>query len=71
MGSDGRAKMTLIVLVALAFTGCADTRTFKNETPTTVYYQSCDDAPSELHQGDPGYRLGLDRDRDGTACDGG
>lgn len=38
-----------------------------------AYYGSCKDAKAAgaapLHTGDPGYRLGLDRDKDGTACE--
>jgi Excalibur calcium-binding domain len=37
-----------------------------------VYYDTCDDARAAgvapLHQGDPGYRAGLDRNHDGIAC---
>ena len=40
---------------------------------SSVYYSSCADAraagAAPLHQGDPGYRSGLDRDGDGIACD--
>ena len=40
---------------------------------TTVYYQSCAAAraarAAPLHVGDPGYRTGLDRDKDGIACE--
>jgi hypothetical protein len=49
-----------------------------NDTPTPklngVYYETCADAraagPTPLHTGDPGYRPGLDRDGDGSACEG-
>lgn len=38
-----------------------------------VYYENCDAVraagKAPLHRGEPGYRPGLDRDRDGTACD--
>ncbi len=38
-----------------------------------VYYASCAAAraagAAPLHRGEPGYRSGLDRDGDGTACD--
>lgn len=39
-----------------------------------TYYETCDDAraagPTPLRRGDPGYRIGLDRDGDGVACEG-
>jgi Excalibur calcium-binding domain/Staphylococcal nuclease homologue len=38
-----------------------------------VHYRNCDAAravgAAPLHRGDPGYRSGLDRDGDGTACE--
>ena len=41
--------------------------------PKKEYYANCDDARAAgvapMHKGDPGYRPGLDRDKDGTACD--
>lgn len=41
--------------------------------PGGVYYPNCDAAraagAAPLHQGDPGYRPGLDRDGDGIACE--
>jgi hypothetical protein len=40
-----------------------------SRTPATVHYADCDAAPGELTSGDPGYRVGLDRDGDGTACE--
>lgn len=37
------------------------------------YYRSCANARAEgaapLHEGEPGYRAGLDRDSDGVACE--
>lgn len=45
----------------------------KKRRAPTPYYRSCSDAQAAgaapLHAGEPGYRLGLDRDHDGTACD--
>ncbi|GAB79156.1 Excalibur calcium-binding domain-containing protein [Austwickia chelonae] len=42
-------------------------------TTASVYYKNCDEArragAAPLHRGDPGYRPGLDRDGDGTACE--
>jgi endonuclease YncB( thermonuclease family) len=39
----------------------------------STYYANCDAAraggAAPLHTGDPGYRTGLDRDHDGTACE--
>lgn len=55
-------KRAILALVLLA--GCAD-----RATPE-VHYRSCDEAPGEIHQGDPGYSRQLDRDGDGKACDG-
>ncbi len=51
-----------------------------NEAPATtkapvtnVYYANCDEAraagAAPLYAGEPGYRIGLDRDRDGVACE--
>lgn len=41
--------------------------------PASVYYASCAAAKAAgaapLHRGEPGYRSGLDRDGDGTACE--
>ena len=38
-----------------------------------VYYKNCAEARAAgvtpLHEGDPGYRPGLDRDGDGIACE--
>lgn len=39
------------------------------ELPETVYYADCADAPGELLLTDPGYRVGLDSDGDGLACE--
>ena len=40
---------------------------------TAVYYKNCDAVraagKAPLHRGDPGYRAGLDRDKDGVACE--
>lgn len=41
--------------------------------PADAYYKNCDAAraagAAPLHRGEPGYRAGLDRDGDGTACE--
>ncbi len=41
--------------------------------PQSAYYSDCDEARAAgvapIHDGEPGYRRGLDRDRDGIACD--
>lgn len=41
--------------------------------PSSVYYANCDEARAAgvapIYQGQPGYRAGLDRDKDGIACD--
>lgn len=43
-------------------------------TTTEVEYASCAEAEAAgvtpIHAGDPGYSASLDRDGDGTACDG-
>jgi endonuclease YncB( thermonuclease family) len=43
------------------------------EPDSSVYYKNCDAAraahAAPMHVGEPGYRKGLDRDGDGTACD--
>lgn len=42
-------------------------------SPKTAYYANCKAAKAAgaapLYQGEPGYRSGLDRDKDGVACD--
>jgi Excalibur calcium-binding domain len=44
-----------------------------DNTDAAVYYQNCAAAraagAAPLHAGEPGYRTGLDRDGDGTACE--
>lgn len=44
-----------------------------DEPDTSVYYANCDAAraagAAPLHVGEPGYRAGLDRDKDGVACE--
>lgn len=48
-------------------------KTTPKKTPRSVYYASCAQVraagAAPLHRGEPGYRAGLDRDNDGTACD--
>jgi hypothetical protein len=43
------------------------------QAPAAAYYKNCDSAraagAAPLHRGDPGYRAGLDRDKDGVACE--
>ncbi|MCY1248741.1 Excalibur calcium-binding domain protein [compost metagenome] len=43
------------------------------QAPAQAYYASCADAKAAgvapIYSGQPGYRAGLDRDNDGTACD--
>lgn len=43
------------------------------ETKQEVYYKNCTEArnagAAPLYEGDPGYRLKLDRDKDGVACE--
>ena len=59
-------KRAILALILLA--GCADRAT--PEVRPEVHYRSCDEAPGEIHRGDPGYSRQLDRDGDGKACDG-
>lgn len=44
-----------------------------DDEPDDVYYANCDEArdagAAPLYRGDPGYRSGLDRDKDGVACE--
>ncbi|HEV7713363.1 MAG TPA: excalibur calcium-binding domain-containing protein [Asanoa sp.] len=44
-----------------------------DEPAEDAYYRNCTEAraagAAPLHRGDPGYRAGLDRDDDGTACE--
>jgi hypothetical protein len=55
------AALVLFAVVAL-LVGCAD----------QSLYRDCDEAReagvAPLHEGDPGYSVRLDRDRDGVAC---
>ncbi|MCF2717984.1 excalibur calcium-binding domain-containing protein [Paenibacillus sp. UKAQ_18] len=53
-----------------------DTSTNTSEEDTeidNVYYSNCTDAReagvAPIYKGEPGYRVGLDRDRDGIACE--
>ena len=45
----------------------------RESDPTAVYYRNCSEAraagAAPLYRGQPGYREGLDRDRDGVACE--
>jgi hypothetical protein len=54
----------------------APSTTTPSPTPTTgsgVYYKNCAEACADgvapIYRGQPGYRPGLDRDGDGTACE--
>lgn len=59
-----RQKVTALLASALLLSGCID---------SGPYYKDCDAARSAsaapLKAGDPGYRSGLDRNRDGVACE--
>lgn len=43
------------------------------EKPMAIHFTSCADAYAHgyanIHKGQPGYRIGLDRDHDNVACD--
>jgi hypothetical protein len=45
----------------------------EGEGASEVYYENCDAArdagAAPIHEGDPGYRAGLDRDGDGVGCE--
>lgn len=45
----------------------------EREEPASAYYANCSEARdagvTPLRRGDPGYRVGLDRDKDGDACE--
>ena len=77
-------KKIVIGLVLLALIGCNDSNTTPTPTPTptliispiptsVTYYKNCEEAKkaktTPLYKGDPGYRLGLDDDGDGVACE--
>ena len=63
--------------IVTTFGGGDDATPAPGDSPTTttpkgVYYRTCADAKkagaTPLHRGDPGYRVGLDKDADGVAC---
>lgn len=62
----------LAPVLTLGFAGAALAATAAPAN-ADVYYKSCAEAiaahAAPILVGEPGYRLGLDRDRDGTACD--
>src|SRR5262245_57168935 len=64
----GMRLAVVAALLLLALTACSSGG---DGAPT---YQSCVDVSkagaAPLHKGDPGYSAKLDRDGDGTACDG-
>ena len=45
----------------------------EDDAAASAYYQNCDAARAAgvapIYEGEPGYRPGLDRDKDGIACD--
>ncbi|WP_084754537.1 excalibur calcium-binding domain-containing protein [Pseudonocardia thermophila] len=63
----------LVPTVAAPSGGSARTPTTEERAPTAVYYENCAAArragAAPIRAGEPGYRPGLDRDRDGVACD--
>ena len=46
-----------------------------NKSSSSLYFKNCTDARnrgySNIGKGEPGYRSGLDRDKDGVACESG
>lgn len=66
-----RTVAAVAVLVLLACSEVPDPP--PSPTPTSVFYADCEEVKAAgkapLSTDDPGYRIGLDRDRDGVACD--
>jgi hypothetical protein len=62
-------RLALVPLFAVAG-ACSSSA----DSPKSVAYSSCADVKAAgkapIHKGDPGYSTKLDRDGDGTACDG-
>jgi hypothetical protein len=74
MASDpGVPQAPAIEMTDLPTSGLPPQTSEPSETAEPVYYASCDEArkadAAPLRRGAPGYRLALDRDRDGVACD--
>ena len=74
--ADSRTPLALATDQSSGATTTAVTRSSSktaSSIPSTVYFTSCAAAraagAAPLHRGDPGYRSGLDRDGDGTACE--
>lgn len=75
------APTTTVKVQAFVATTAAPPPTTAAPPPTTAappttagaYYANCDEAraagAAPIQRGEPGYRAGLDRDNDGTACD--
>lgn len=62
--------------VVLLLSGCNDTKVESTDLPEVSaepHYSNCEAAReagvAPLKSGDPGYRLALDRNRDGVACE--
>ncbi|MFK4300848.1 hypothetical protein ABH892_000947 [Paenibacillus sp. RC254] len=67
----------LVFSVSLQFAPTVEAKkskkSHKSATQSSVYYKNCTAVKkagkAPLYKGDPGYRLALDRDHDGIACE--
>ena len=70
---DNPSTPAITTAANAAFTPATPDTIRSQGSSTTVDYQSCAAAraarAAPLHLGDPGYRTGLDRDKDGIACE--
>jgi len=68
-------RLGAVILIALVtfLAGMAVTNLKNLIAKLPVYYRNCDSAraagATPIHRGEPGYRAGLDADRDGIACE--
>jgi hypothetical protein len=73
IGATGKPKVTKTRASKPKSTKSPKPRPTKTRTTQAVYYANCDAVRAAgvapLHRGEPGYRSGLDRDRDGFACE--
>lgn len=62
-----------VLCLTLVLAGCRSKDTDPGSPPDAPTYQSCADAEragvAPLFEGDPGYSIRLDRNRDGVACE--
>lgn len=73
VSSAATSKSTKAATTKAATTKEATATTTASALPSSVYYKNCEAAvkagAAPLHVGHPGYRVGLDPDGDGVACD--